>query len=101
MISKFQQCGILTIVGSDELLQPPFKLRNSKCCSVSGLTHRIVKRLAMALIRLRVCAGWSEALLVEHTTLLEILCHSSHYSDEEGQVSNTFCTVRAEHLISA
>ena len=34
----FQQCGILTIVGSDESVQPPFKLRNSKCCSVSSLT---------------------------------------------------------------
>ena len=26
----FQQCGILTSVDSDELGQPPFKLRNSK-----------------------------------------------------------------------
>ena len=34
----FQQCGILTSVDSDEPLQPPFKLRNSKCCSVSSLT---------------------------------------------------------------
>ena len=28
----------------------------------------------MTLIRLRKCAGWSEALLVAHTTLLEISC---------------------------
>ena len=34
----FQQCGILTSVDSDELLQPLIKLRNSKLCSVSGLT---------------------------------------------------------------
>ena len=34
--------------------------------------HRIFKRLAKALIRLRVCAGWSEPKLVAHTTLLEI-----------------------------
>ena len=34
----FQQCGILTRVDSDEPLQPPFKLRNSKRCSVSSLT---------------------------------------------------------------
>ena len=34
-------------------------------------THKIFKRLAKALIRLRVCAGWSEALLVAHTILLE------------------------------
>ena len=26
----FQQCGILTSVDSDEPVQPPFKLRNSK-----------------------------------------------------------------------
>ena len=39
--------------------------------------HRILKRLAKALIRLRACAGWSEALLVAHTTLLEILYHGS------------------------
>ena len=34
----FQQCGILTCVDSDEPLQPPFKLRNSKLCSFSSLT---------------------------------------------------------------
>ena len=31
--------------------------------------HRIFKRQAKALIRLRVCTGWSEALLVAHTTV--------------------------------
>ena len=35
-------------------------------------------RHAKALIRLRVYAGWSEPLLVTHTTLLEISCHSSY-----------------------
>ena len=34
----FQQCSILTCVDSDELLQHPFKLRNSEWCSVSSLT---------------------------------------------------------------
>ena len=34
----FQQCGILTCVDSDEPVQPPVKLRNSKWCSVSSLT---------------------------------------------------------------
>ena len=34
----FQQCGILTNVDSGEPVQPPFKLRNSKCYSVSSLT---------------------------------------------------------------
>ena len=33
-----QQFGISTCVDSDEPLQPPFKLRNSKLCSVSSLT---------------------------------------------------------------
>ena len=39
--------------------------------------HRKFKRLAKALIRLRVCAGCSESLLVAHITLLEILCRGS------------------------
>ena len=34
----FQQCGIFTSVDSDEPVQTPFKLRNSKRCSVSSLT---------------------------------------------------------------
>ena len=34
----FQQCGILTSADSDEPVQPLFKLRNSKLCSVSSLT---------------------------------------------------------------
>ena len=75
---EFQQCGILTNVDSNESVQPPFKLRNSKCCSVTSLTSlRISKRLVKALISLHVCAGWSEALLVAHTTLLEISCPGS------------------------
>ena len=41
-------------------------------------SHGIFKRLAKALIRLRVCAGCSEALLVAHTTLLEISCCGSN-----------------------
>ena len=42
-------------------------------------THWIFKQLAKALIRLCACAGWSEALLVAHTTLMEITCHGSNY----------------------
>ena len=34
----FQQCGILTSVYSDEHVQPPFKLRNSKWFLASSLT---------------------------------------------------------------
>ena len=36
-ICDFQQCGVLTSVDSNEPVQPSFKLRNSKCCSVSSL----------------------------------------------------------------
>ena len=39
--------------------------------------YLIFKRLAMVLIRLRIWAGWSEPLLVAHTTLLKISCHDS------------------------
>ena len=35
-------------------------------------SYRIIKRLAKALIRLRVCTGLSQTLLIAHTTLLEI-----------------------------
>ena len=34
----FQQCGILTSVDSDDPVQPHFKIRNFKLCSVSSLT---------------------------------------------------------------
>ena len=34
----FQQCDILKSVDSDEHVQPPFKLRNSKWCLVSSIT---------------------------------------------------------------
>ena len=66
-------------VDSDEPVQPHFKLRDSKCCSVSSLTLiEILKRPAKALIRLHVCAGGSEPLLVAHTPLLEISCRGSN-----------------------
>ena len=63
-------------VESDEPMQPSFNFRNSKWCSVSSLR---VKRLPKALIRLCICAGWSEPLLVAHTKLLEISCCGSLY----------------------
>ena len=60
-------------------MQPHFKLRNSKWCSVSSLTViDYSKRLAKALIGLRIlCTGWFEQLLIAHTTLLEISCCAS------------------------
>ena len=65
----FQQCGILTSVDSDEPVKPPFRLRISKRCSVSSFTLVESSNDYKALIRLRVCAGLSEPLLVTHTTL--------------------------------
>ena len=54
----FQQYGILTCEHSDELVQPPFKLRKTHMMLGQKLnTHSIFKRLAKALIKLRVCAG--------------------------------------------
>ena len=40
---------------------------------------RIFERLAKALIRLRVCAGWFEPLLVAHTPLLEMSCRGLNF----------------------
>ena len=87
----FQQFDILTSVDLEEPKQPPDKLKNSKWCSFSSFkNHRILKRLAKALIRLRVYAGWSEALLVTHTTLFEISCTGS-FSDEMPFVIFSAC----------
>ena len=45
--------------------------------SEQDLLLKMFKGVAKALTRLRVCAGWSEPVLVAHTTLLEISCHGS------------------------
>ena len=42
------------------------------------ISYRIFKRQAKALIWLSIYAGWSKALLVAHTTLLEISCTGSN-----------------------
>ena len=67
--------GLSKLVLANEPMQPPLKLRNSIWCFISSWI--LFKGQAKALIRLRIRAGWSEALLVAHTTLLEISCHSS------------------------
>ena len=70
----FQRCSILTWIDSDEPVQPPFKLTNAKCYLVSSNTDRIIKWLAKALIRLHVCAGWSEPLLATLETSFLFKC---------------------------
>ena len=52
----------------------------------SPLIHRVFKQLAKALIRLHVCADWSEPLLVAHTTFLEISCLGSFLTEIVIQV---------------
>ena len=55
--------------------------------------HRIFKRLAKALIRLHICAGWSEPLLVAHTILLEISCPSSNVNYHASDSTSIYITV--------
>ena len=72
----FQQCGILTWIDSDKPVQPPFKLRNSKCSSVSSWIfieyssdyQRLWSACAYAQAGLSLC--WSQ--------IVEISCHSSN-----------------------
>ena len=63
MTCNLEQCGIFTSVDSDEPVQPPFKLRNLKWCSVSSLTlieyssdkQRLLSDCAYAQADLRLC----------------------------------------------
>ena len=62
----FQQCGVLTWIHSDEPVQTPFKLSNTKCCLISSLTvieyssdqQRLWSVCAYAQADLRLC--WSQ-----------------------------------------
>ena len=76
----FQQCGIVTSVDSDEPMQPPFKLRNCKCCSVSSLKlieyssdlQRLWSDCAYAQADLRLC--WSHVPHCWKSPALAQLC---------------------------
>ena len=65
--------------------------------------HIILKRRAKAMIRLRVCAGWSEALLIAHNTLLETSCTGSYskniriYHECEGEIENSVPRIGVWH----
>ena len=61
------QCGILVPIDSDEPVRPPLSLENP-----NANWSVVLKRLAKALIRLRIGTGWSEPFALAHTTLLEI-----------------------------
>ena len=83
--------GILARIGSDEPVRLP-------CKETSNANRSIVfKRLAKALIRRHICTGWSNSLMLAHTTLLEISyccpfigakkCITAVYQDEIAFVS--------------
>ena len=84
----FQKCGIFTSVDSDEPLQPPFRLRNSKWCSVSSLTiiayssdlHRLWSDCAYAQTDLRLCWShipncWKSHALAQLSVFLVSITH--------------------------
>ena len=89
----FQQCGILTCVDSDDPLQPPFKLRNSKWCSVSSLTiieyssdkQRLWSDCTYAQADLRLC--WSH---IPHCWKSHTLAHISAYSTFITRISKIY-----------
>ena len=63
-------------------------------------SHRILARQARALIRLRVCAGWFEPLLVAQSTLFEISCCGSYvyYLPHDINVPDKVtCNIRIHH----
>ena len=64
--------------------------------------YRILKRQVKALIRLRVCAGWSESLLVAHTSHVaaQMLVH---FFDIEKLLNKTFQlkqTIKNNHRLN-
>ena len=75
MTCDFQQCGILTSVDSHEPVQPLKTPNDVQSIAYICNSHRIFKRLAKALTRLRVCAGWSEALIVAQCWKSHALAH--------------------------
>ena len=87
--NDFQQSGNLTSVDSDKPVQPPFKLRNPKWCSVSNLTvvqyssdkQRLWSDCAYAQAGLSLC--WShiphcwKSHVSAHIVVLEYIVHGT------------------------
>ena len=68
------------------------------------ISRRIFKRLAMALIKLHVCASWSEPLLVVNTTLFEmcIVLHAVKFHmpfKQNGRFQKQFFRIPSEFQI--
>ena len=100
----FQQCGILTSVDSDEHVQPPLKLRNSKWCSVSSLTlreyssdfQRLWSDCAYAQAELRLC--WSH---IPHCWKSHVVAHLyDHFKDDLRSLPHTEGTL-TQHVLKA
>ena len=91
MACDFQQCGILTSEDSDKPVQPPFKLTNSKWCSISSLTiieypsdwQRIWSDCTYAQVDLRLCWShiphyWKSHVTAHMWKTYKILIFSAH-----------------------
>ena len=63
------------------------RTRGPSVSNLYSVSHGIFKRLAKALNSLRVCAGWSEPLLVAHTTLLKNIMSMLNYMDTRVRCS--------------
>ena len=73
----FQQCGSLTSVGSDEPVQPPYTLRNSKWCSVSSFnTSRIFKQLDCAIAQVGLILWWSHIPHCWKYAAVQVVCEA-------------------------
>ena len=74
----FLQSGILTMIDTGESVKPPFKKRNSKCCSSEAYQASNVQAISKGSdhsVRMRrlICA-----YAYAHATLLEISCCGSY-----------------------
>ena len=77
----------------------PSQAQKRKMISSQQLnTHIIFRRQAKALIRLRVCIGRSEALLVAHTKLSEISCTGSYDKKSQRLIIPTWIKISYREL---
>ena len=89
MAWDFQQCGILTSLDADKPVQPLFKLRNSKWCSVSSLTlieyssnkQRLWSDCAYAQADLRLCWSHISYCWKSHALALIMFCWHAQKED--------------------